>query len=91
MGLAKRFLVGLTGAGAVLDTTNIYSAEAFIISQGKYKQMLERLGTVRFSYDQNVIVISHRGVELGRGASVRQALEDVWQKAEEYRKVQEKI
>lgn len=83
---------GLTGTGAsVLDTTNIYSAEAFVIMQGKYKQMLERLGTVRFAYDQNVIVITYRGAELGRGASVRQALEDVWLKAEEYRQVQEKI
>lgn len=65
-----------------LDTTNIYSADAFLIGQGKYKKMLMALGCVRFFYDQNVIVISWRGVELGRGATVRQALEDVYQKAE---------
>lgn len=65
----------------MLDTTNIYHADAFRIMQGKYQKMLERLGCVRFSYDQKVIVVSWRGVELGRGATVRQALEDVYQKA----------
>ena len=68
-----------------LDTTNIYHADAFLVMRGntRFERMCRVLGVTRLSYDGNVIVLSSRGVELGRGASVRQAYEDAWNKLNE--------
>jgi hypothetical protein len=73
----------------MIDTSDLHHADAFKVMLD-FSTPLKRLGSVRFEYEsRDPIVISVRcgyrtEVELGRGCTVRQALEDMMKNAKEH-------
>lgn len=69
---------------AMIDTTNIYHSDTLLVMTGTrhFDRMAKALGGVYFAYthDRSVIVVKdvEQRFELGRGCTVRQALQAAW-------------